>query len=360
MNISNIQVGQVFRNYKELCSALCVPVKGGKGKTIQHKEFKRYFNYEKNGHKYIITDIYITIKEKEDGRRNNKGGNNIVFADDIERLILYLLKNSDSEQISLSRGRLYKSLNMINDNYLDGRNHIPKLSELVNLPKEVIYDFYDTSNTTLRNTVERNLRRLRSRALIMWETTTTVATYDVEIDNNEIGQPIVKNGSDIDFDVDFTHRIATDKEKKLILKCEKEVMNEIGNNTLQGVFLSGNWRLFKSMVEKKLREVSNIVYYYDTYTITFNSDDVEAEYEKLTSEQRKEISKNINSNIIKSHMKSTKTRNTTSKNKLKASFGEAKNKKTLELRASETYVEVNEQLSFKLIDLNAPKFNMKK
>ena len=60
----------------------------------------------------------------------------------------------------------------------------------------------------------------------------------------------------------------------------------------------------------------------------------------------------------------TTNKSNASENKIEDKYNneglEAKNKKTLELRASETYVEVNEQLSFKLIDLNAPKFNMKK
>ena len=365
MIITNIKVGQIFKNYKDLCKALCIEPKGKAGsnsRKAQEKEIKRHLDYSKieGSNKLMIDKIYNEVAEKKDGRKNNKGGNNKVFADDIEVLLLHLLKNSENETISISRGRLYKMLNMINENYIIGRNQIPKLSELVNLPKEVVYDFYDNSNTTLRNTVERNLKRLRNRALIMWEATTTVAVNDVFIPKDILDQPIIDKGELIHH-IKPTHRLATNEEKKLILKCEKEAMNELGVYTLQDVFLSGNWKHFKNSVENKLKLLSNIQYYYDTYTITINTEDVSNECKLLDESQKTIVEKNINNNIIKSHLKSTKTRNTSSKNKLLNSFEDIKNKKKLELRASNNYIEINEQLAFTLIrDESENLFNIKK
>lgn len=68
MNLSNIQAGQTFKNYKELCSALGEPVKSGKAKQCQINNWKRYFEFKRDGHKYIIIKIYEAPKPKNDKR----------------------------------------------------------------------------------------------------------------------------------------------------------------------------------------------------------------------------------------------------------------------------------------------------
>jgi hypothetical protein len=295
-------------------------------------------------------EIYNSPAAKVDGRKNNKGGNNIVFANDIEKLILHILLESKEDMVSVSRGRLYRKLNMINDNYITGRNNVLKLSEFVNLPKEAIYEFYDNSNSSLRNTVERNLKRLRSRALIMWEATTTVAIYEAKIEKDILKQDKLDEKLELNYEAVLTHRIATKEEKKLILKSEKEVMLELGCETIQKVFLSGKWRTFKKQVEKKLKALTNIQYYYDTYTITFNEEDVKLECAKLEAEELDTVKKNLNTNAIKTLQKGNKTRNTTAKKKLDNSFGSIVGQEKLEYRASNVYVEEQGQLAFMLMN----------
>lgn len=64
MKIDNLEL-KTYPNYKALCLALGVPVKTGEAKQIQVKDFERYFNYQRQGNKYIITEIFSTPKEKE-------------------------------------------------------------------------------------------------------------------------------------------------------------------------------------------------------------------------------------------------------------------------------------------------------
>lgn len=78
MRIENLHEGQIVKNYKELCKILNVEAKGGASKIAQYKEFDRYFEYEKQGHKYIITKIYENPKERIDNRMN---GNNLKYKD---------------------------------------------------------------------------------------------------------------------------------------------------------------------------------------------------------------------------------------------------------------------------------------
>ena len=99
MNIANLTVGYAYKNWKELCATLSVePKPSGKARKPQEKEFKRYFNWEKQGQKITITEIYDEPKEKEDGRRKstknislinniyNWGNINCTFSEDTEYL----------------------------------------------------------------------------------------------------------------------------------------------------------------------------------------------------------------------------------------------------------------------------------
>ena len=58
-----------FKNYKELCLFLDMPVRSGtSGKKSQLKELDRYCMYIKNGQKFIITKIFDIPLEKIDHR----------------------------------------------------------------------------------------------------------------------------------------------------------------------------------------------------------------------------------------------------------------------------------------------------
>lgn len=60
IDTSTLVVGMVIKNYKELCAILNEEAKTGKAKQLQLKNWKRYFDWEKDGQKFIIVDIYDT------------------------------------------------------------------------------------------------------------------------------------------------------------------------------------------------------------------------------------------------------------------------------------------------------------
>ena len=79
MNIENLKVGQVIKNYKVLCELLGQEIKTSNSKKSQLKEWERYFRYHKEGQKIIIDEIFKIPLSIEDGRTNaNKlrSGNN--------------------------------------------------------------------------------------------------------------------------------------------------------------------------------------------------------------------------------------------------------------------------------------------
>ncbi len=70
MDISNLSVGDFYKNYPALCSALNISVKTHNTKDSTLKDLARYVKYEHPDHKhwFKIIQIYDTPKPEEEGR----------------------------------------------------------------------------------------------------------------------------------------------------------------------------------------------------------------------------------------------------------------------------------------------------
>lgn len=91
-NIIDIHVGEVFKSESILIKILLEikQISGGRNKQSYVNYIKQYLNYEKTGrnsYEIRITEIYDEKKEKRDGRKNNKGGNNRKYIDYIVPLM---------------------------------------------------------------------------------------------------------------------------------------------------------------------------------------------------------------------------------------------------------------------------------
>lgn len=282
MNISNLKVDEKVKNYKELCNILDIPIVSGNSKIYQLKELERYCNFHKEGNGFVFDEIYNIPKEKLDDKRL---GNNNIYTKNIQSLILEMLLQSEDKTVCLSCSSLLKSLNMINENYSEGRNNIIKLSELINVPKINCYDFYNYTYSNLKGKLETSLNILRKRALVFWSKVVIVKP------NNE-----------------EAHRKATNEEIAIILMIEREIMEEMGFDNTQSIFLKGKWSNFKRAAERQLNLKHKIKYYYDAYEIIFNHENIKIEIEKIDIECKKEIENILNEKICDSLNKGAETR----------------------------------------------------
>lgn len=62
MNLSNIEIGKVYKNYKVLCEVLDEPIKTGNAKIAQLKEWNRHMKLIKIGYKYKVENIIVGNK----------------------------------------------------------------------------------------------------------------------------------------------------------------------------------------------------------------------------------------------------------------------------------------------------------
>lgn len=261
MNINNINQGQIFKNYKELCLELEWEIKSGTdSKNAQFKELARYCKFNKSGRKFIIEEVYETPLPKIENRGKSEGSrnNNTVYGDMIQLLVLDLLAQCKDGNLSISRGKLMLAINMINKNYSPLGEQTKKLSMYTEIEEQVIYDFYNTTNSNFKNAVETALKTLMDKRIIWFEIVTKVS---------EMGN--------------YKTRLATQEEIEIVRDSEKAVLIELGYRKVSDVRTSRHWRLFKSKVKTLLNKESQIDYYYFAYNINAN--------EKYLQEERKEL-----------------------------------------------------------------------
>ena len=127
INIDKLTIGQVFKNKREMCEFLGQKYISNKTASIpQIKEWKRYIDWEKDGQKIIITDIYPTPLDKIDGRITNGTQRYQRF---IEEIILAYIDSKmsqyeDDESVqyytfSFTLNQLALLCGMVNEKYVD-------------------------------------------------------------------------------------------------------------------------------------------------------------------------------------------------------------------------------------------------
>lgn len=355
MQIKKLKVGQAYK-YKELCEVLKIDYKSGKSKQLQLQDLERYFKYNKEGTKIIIDEIYKRPKTKID---NRKGGNNKVYTDDIEKLILNIIYNQTQEDINkltinLSTNQLLTTLNIVNNNYKEGRKNIAELSKHLKIDKEFIYEFFNVTSTELKKKLERGLNSMRKQFLIKYSKSINIHIEKVIIERNLVGDPLLDDKGNVLYTKIIEHREATDDEKKLILLTERKVLESMYLKDTQDAFVSGNWDRFKKKVAKELKKHTGIEYYYETYKIIYNSSDIIREFEKHNIQ---EIKANLNSKVVESFKIGNLTRHENSKEK----HGWGKRIKAIdELRASDEYLKTQDILIENLLSTDARQIDFEK
>lgn len=254
INTSNLKVGQVVKNYKELCALLEEEVKTGKSKQLQLDNLKRFFEWEKVGQKFIITDIYDTPLPKVDSRSS---GNNSKYVKCIEILLLRYLLDKKDYTATLTKRSWWQILGMINNKYNQIERDKEKREELQkNNPILTSYEikhFYQRSNKKLQQILFSALNSLSSRKLIEYEIETVIVKED---DKGKM-----------------RYEIATKYEKKAILKEERYILRYVmGYEKIIQVFCRFEQDKYYTKVNERLYELYKWHHYFKRIRIVYNQE----------------------------------------------------------------------------------------
>lgn len=276
MNVSNLKIGMVIKNYKELCYLLEVNPVGGKSKILQLERLSKLIKYSKNKNSFIIEDIYTNTLEPTKIR-------NSLFIDDLENVILYGLDNIENNNLFFSVSKALQFANLVNSNYSNSRLNPELTAQNYEVSIECVVDFFTRTQKQLKRTFERSLDRLRKKALIMWEIDTIIV-----INNNHIK--------------------ASYTDKEYILYAERFALKKLGLPSMDQVIAKNKWKEFNKISCNKLNEMCNIQYYYKAYDITLNKGAIresieEMEYKKSRSSLNKNICRKVIVNANNRHKK---------------------------------------------------------
>jgi hypothetical protein len=303
MNIDNLKEGMIIKNYKELCKVLEIEPTTSNSKKAQFKELERYINYEKQGQKIIVKEIYQDVKEKvdmrnivkEDDKRHD--GNNNIYGEDIKQLLLLMMASSMDNEIILPISILLNKLSMTNYNYSLGRRNQDKLSEVLEIDEKYVHEFYDTTHSNLKRTLENNLNLLDRKSLLRWQTVRMICKKVAVVQYNEFDEiEIDVDTNKVQYNIKEEYSVATKEQDLIILEAENEILEEMKLEDINDVFRHSATEVFYNKVNKIISKKANIKYYFNGYKLIFNRNKVIKELEKY-GEDLNNIRKQLNNKV---------------------------------------------------------------
>jgi len=278
MNIDKLYVGLTFKNYKEFCIAMGIPVKTStNSRKAQFKELERYCTYIKQGQKITITEIFAQPLDKIDHRKDiDKEGNNSKYVEHVKVLLLHKLSKAEGHKYTILKNRLFESLGMVNPQYLDKELFIKYLLKKDNrFTKFDINHLYLRANDRLTRILFDSLNSLKRRFLL---------------DYNEL--PMIVR---IDKEGNESHTIATDEEKALLVSIKYNVLADMKLNSITQVRFKFKLEEFYKRVNKVLNDKYDILYSYKIIELLFTKEDVLHELSLIEIKQNR---KDLNNKVI--------------------------------------------------------------
>ena len=362
MNLENLEL-KTYKNYKELCGILEEPIKGGKSKQLQMKDFERYFKYHKEGNKIIIDDIYSKEKEKIDMRKSEyisetdkrHNGNNTFYGEDIEKLLLLMMASTMvDDELILPMSIILNKISMVNSNYSIGRRNQEKLSEILKIDEKYVNEFYDTTHSNLRSTLESALNRLDKKALLRWKTVRMVCKKVAVVKYNELDEIEIDMDTDrVQYTIQEEYDIATKEQDLIIIDAENKILEEMKLNNLNEVIRYGKINEFYKKVYNIVKKKANIKYYFNGYCLIFNRNNIVKELEKH-GEDLEEIRVKLNQKVKEKTLDNAiKRQEKTTKETIAKGYGTKRKTDKQNLRLSDTYLDNIQLLIDTVIDIKA-------
>ena len=250
--VTKLKPGDIIKNYKELCLILELPVLAGNSKKYQLKNLNCYFDYKKDGQKFIITEVYSSPKEKE-----NKKLENSIYLKYIQIILMDLLVNRMDNKLSYSTNKkqLCVDLGMVNDKYK--RNAIFQINKNISEYGITEFDleaFYNKCNSRLTDILEASLRSLNNRRLI-----DCIKINTVMVKNNENGINFIK---------------PDDLILSQILDVEYQTLQEMGYESIDQVKAMHRMKDFYTIRNKKANELYGWFGIQEQYHIIYREDHI--------------------------------------------------------------------------------------
>lgn len=277
MNTEKLKTGMLIKNYKEFCQIIDEPIKNGKSKVLQLKDWTRYFDYHKNGssQSYIVDEVYDEPYPKDDFRKD------VVYSKLIQYVLAGRLALENRNEIDMTKRQLYFYLGMVNSNYVqenDKQNTLAAFCEKhqdILTPEQSFYyynDFSTCTNRKLDRIIENALSSMEERFLI------------IRNKRYIIVEKVMENGEQVK-----KIRPAKDKEISIILKITREYLDEHPEFSFINAY---NYKKYYSGLNRLFQERVGWDSVFQSIKIIYSSESLEKYVGILGEELLEECKKN--------------------------------------------------------------------
>ncbi len=280
MEVKNLSVGLVVKNYKQMCQLLGCSVCSGNSKISQMKIWDSYFKYERSGQKFIISEIYENPLAVKDLRKVRDG----IYTKYIEIILLdYLLK--DKKQIRIATSNLYQMLGMVNEEYIKLKNihtHYSargKIIKSLSVSKFDVESFQKRVELKLSSILYSALDSMTKRGLIEYHTEYFVCN------------PLNEKAA-----------LANENQIEQIQIAQKKALDIIKCKDIKEAILKYKMMRFKRLVNKDLVENYNLTGCFSRLSISYIPDtenQLRLRADDIKELSIEELKKQLNKSVIK-------------------------------------------------------------
>lgn len=279
MNVKDLQSGMIIKNYKEFCKITDEPVKTGKSKQLQLKDWTRYINFHKSvgSQSYIIDEIYDEPYPEEEFRKD------VVYSKLIQYILAERLALEDTAEIDMTKFQLYMYLGMVNSTYVNDvekqialNNFYAKHQDVITPEQSFYYynNFSTHANRRLDSIIENALSSMEERLLI------------VRNKRYKIVETEIINGKEVQ-----TMRPAKNHEIGIILNITRKYLDEHPDFTFINAY---NYKRYYGGLNKMFKEQMHWDNVYQSIQIFFGKESIKKYVKVLGDELVEECKKNQN------------------------------------------------------------------
>lgn len=278
--------GQVFKNYKDLCSFLEWEIAYGNSRKAQLSELNRMCRNHRDGHKIIIDEVYSTkLQTLSKGK----------YINDIQKLLLHILSREKTGRVELTMNKLMNLLDLVNENYVTCYMERNKLIDKTGIEIEFIDEIYNILSR-YRAIVLSALKSLKNKGLIELNINQMI-NYNVPIyDTLDDGSFVCDiNGDKRIIGYEKVVRYADAETVQFVLKIKENEIERLSIKDKRCFFINRELEaLWRRNVNKELKKY-NINYMFQCYEVIYNYESVERQ---LSRSEVKEIRDRLNKNVL--------------------------------------------------------------
>lgn len=165
--VENLEVGQVIKNYKELCNLLEIKTRTGEAKQIQLERLGSVIEYHKEGHKFVIDKIKAIDEIAFVDKRTL--GNNSETAIEIGDVILHkLLTEYHGQEVTITSNEILVRFMLMSKEYKKFLYETDVFGCEIGINYEYLRKYRLKLGTQLSKRVESSLKRLENSGYILY------------------------------------------------------------------------------------------------------------------------------------------------------------------------------------------------